>query len=127
MTRNSKHSGMPNFSIAAVRSSDRMFPYAHGGYIVSAGDAPRVVRPNKIAAGMQFTNNRPGRRGYSSEALSLMVRGTLDRLSTGLLYATSKGKCPCCGNQIPKLKINAIGLRRLDKLRDRAAMRKATS
>lgn len=125
MSRSRYRSLPPGQGIEPVRSNDRLFPFARGGYFVRVGDKPRVMRPNRLAAGMLFTHQRPGRRGHSSEALTLMVRGTLDPLSTGLTYATLKGTCPTCGSRIPKLKITSLGLRRLEELRKRANTRKA--
>jgi hypothetical protein len=125
MSRNPGPSSAAETGIVPVRCGDRLFDFARGGYFVRIGDLPRVMRPNRIAAGMQYTGNRSARRKHSDVAVTLMVRGTLDKLSTGLTYATMKGTCPTCGSRISKLKITSIGRRRLDELRRRASIRKA--
>jgi hypothetical protein len=68
---------------------------------------------------MTFTNGRRKKSAYSDDALSLMVRGTTDRLN-GLSYKTTSTpakRCACCGQMVTKRKLNDSGRARLAMFR----------
>lgn len=101
-----------------------------GGYQVSGVGPVPVRRPNRGAAGMQFTTwrrkGRPLQPGdhISRDALGLIVNGTTDALRSLRAWHTELGKCPCCGAKSRGLVLTDSGKARLRRARRRAAERK---
>jgi hypothetical protein len=99
---------------------------------VAQYNAPAVIRPSKLAAGMSFTFSRTksfypwtGRSPQAQgPALFLIVRGTTDIVSNSL-PRTVKAECGCCGAKTGKLRLSGHGRHLLDRARKRAAARLA--
>lgn len=105
-----------------------------GQYRVTLYEAPPVVRPTKLAAGMSFTWSRSkhyarinGRelRDVEGPALHLIVKGTTVDMRS-LAWVTERVPCPCCGAKTGgKLKLNRQGQLRLRTARRRRSGRLA--
>lgn len=101
----------------------------HGIFEVPLRGFPAAQRPNRLAAGMSYTQNRSGltgRKVKNRDVLFLLVGGTTDSLRGGLMLSVAPKVCPCCGHKTGKLALNKSGKVRLAAARRRAASRQLT-
>lgn len=112
-----------------------------GGYQVEARPVP-VRRPNRLAAGMQFTERRRDNiksrtfrdlcdmepKSVSNvDALALIVNGTTDKFRSLRAWHVEAGRCPCCNAKSRGLVLTDKGRLRLKAARRRAAERQAAT
>lgn len=82
-------------------------------YITNRGNS----RPTRGACGMMNTSERSGHH-LTGDALTLAVRGTLDRLGAWhFMTVRTERNCPCCGQRSPAKVLSDSGRLRLKKLR----------
>lgn len=77
----------------------------------------RKKRPNKMAAGMNYTTRR-SRHHVSEEVNTLIVRGTLDKTGRGNWMFIRPSECKCCGAKTGPKVLSDKGRNKLSRMRE---------